>query len=414
MNEMGATRRTHQHNDLDDVIYSTIFGRAAATFHPAERILANIAALAPTIAARATQIEAEQCMPPDLIEALRAIGVFRMFAPKSHDGLELDLPDALAVITALAKIEGSVGWSAMIASAGGLFAPLLPRETYDQIYGDGPDVIVAGSIQPTGTAERVAGGWRDNGRWPFASGCLHADWMVGFCVLTEAGNPISGRGDASMIRGFFMPAGDWQIEDTWYAAGLKGTGSHHISMRNKVVPEANFLDFEDGETSLPGPLYQAVPQLLPLLHVANAVGIAEGALDELVAHANTGRQQFKATAPMQQSEVFQFELGRIAAELRAARAYHGMQVTSHWQHAMAGMLKDEALHAQGTQAGIWIATTCVRIADACFTLAGGSAVYESSPLQRRMRDLHAAAQHAMVHQRHYVNAGQALLNQRRD
>jgi alkylation response protein AidB-like acyl-CoA dehydrogenase len=126
---------------------------------------------------------------------------------------------------------------------------------------------------------------------------------------------------------------------------------------------------------------------------------AEGALDELIAHANAGRQQLKPAAPMRQSEVFQFELGRIAAELRAARAYHDMQVASHWHHALAGTLKDEALHAQGTQAGAWIATTCVHLTDACFTLAGGSAVYESSPQQRRMRDLRAAAQHAAVHQK---------------
>jgi indole-3-acetate monooxygenase len=411
MNDMSARRRA-EHRDLDKTTFDTIFARAAP-FDPAERILADIAELAPTIAARAAEIDAERRIPPDLIGALRSVGVFRMFAPQSHGGLELDLPRGLAVITALAKIEGSVGWTAMIASGGSLFAPLLPRETYDRIYRGGPDVTVAGSIQPVGTAERVGDGWLVNGRWPFASGCLHAEWMAGFCVMNEDGKPICGVGGAPMIRGFFMPAHDWQIEDTWYAAGLKGTGSHHITLRNKVVPEANFLDFEGGEPCLSGPLYQAVPQLLPLLHGANAVGIAEGALDELVTHAGTGRQQLKATAPMRQSEVFQFELGRIAAELRAARAYHEMQVASHWHHALAGVLKEEVLHAQGTQAGIWIAAACVRVADACFTLAGGHAVYESSPLQRRMRDLHVAAQHAVVHQRHYVNAGKTLLNLRR-
>jgi alkylation response protein AidB-like acyl-CoA dehydrogenase len=162
---------------------------------------------------------------------------------------------------------------------------------------------------------------------------------------------------------------------------------------------------------LPGPLYQAVPQLLLPLHGAIDVGIAEGAVDDLVELANTGRQQLRATVPMRESEIFQFELGRIAAELSAARAFHQVQAASHWRHALAGTLKDEALLTQGTQTGIWVATTCVRVADACFALAGGSAVYESSPLQRRMRDLHAAAQHATVHQRHYVAAGKATLTQ---
>jgi alkylation response protein AidB-like acyl-CoA dehydrogenase len=119
--------------------------------------------------------------------------------------------------------------------------------------------------------------------------------------------------------------------------------------------------------------------------------------------------QFRAAAPMRESETFQFELGRIAAELRAARAFHRAQVASHWRHALAGTLRDETLFAEGTQTGIWVATTCVRVADACFTLAGGSAVYERSPLQRRMRDLHAAAQHATIQQRHYVAAGKAAL-----
>ena len=143
---------------------------------------------------------------------------------------------------------------------------------------------------------------------------------------------------------------------------------------------------------------------------AFAVGMAEGALAELVELANTGRQQLRAPTPMRQSEIFQAELGRIQAEVRAARAFFEAQAASHWRHAVAGTLKDEALLIQGTQAAIWVATTCVRAADSCFTLGGGGALYESSPLQRRLRDLHAAAQHAAVHQRHYVGAGKLLLD----
>jgi len=47
----------------------------------------------------------------------------------------------------------------------------------------------------------------------------------------------------------------------------------------------------------------------------------------------------------------------------------------------------------------------------CFALAGGSAVYDSSPLQRRLRDLHTAAQHAAVQQRHYAAAGKIAAEQ---
>jgi alkylation response protein AidB-like acyl-CoA dehydrogenase len=281
---------------------------SSATRTTVERLLAGIREMAPAISARAAEIEAGRRMPLDLVEALKAIGVFRIFVPRSHGGLELDLPAALEIIEALGRIDGSVGWTAMISGGCDLYASLLSPESYEQVYRKGPDVIIAGSAQPAGTADATAGGWRVNGRWPFASSCQHADWIFGFCIMTEDGKPLAGEDGAPLVRGFLLPA------------------------------------------------------------------------------------------------------RRVAAGLRAARAFHRAQVASHWRHALAGTLKDEALLTQGTQAAIWVATACVGVADACFTLAGGSAIYESSPLQRRMRDLHVAAQHAAVQQRHYVSAGKQLLS----
>jgi alkylation response protein AidB-like acyl-CoA dehydrogenase len=376
----------------------------------AKRLLADIQDMAPDIAARAAEVEASRRLPLDLVQTLKSIGALRLFVPLIHRGFELDLPEALEVIAALGRIDGSVGWTVMIGNGGDLFAPLLPRETYEQVYRDGADVVIAGSVQPSGTAMAVHDGWRVSGRWPFASGCQHADWMFGLCVMTEGGIPVRGGSGLPLVRGFFLPARDWQIEDTWYVAGLKGTGSHHISLKGTVVPAANFFDFPRGVPCFCGPLYQSLLYFLPLLHGAITVGMAEGALDELIALAKTGRQQARSAAPMRESEIFQGELGRVAADLRAARALLQTQAASHWRHALAGTLNDEVLLTQGTQTAIWLARTCVGVASACFALAGGSALYETSPLQRRLRDLHAAAQHAAVQQRHYVDAGKLLLH----
>ena len=200
-----------------------------------------------------------------------------------------------------------------------------------------------------------------------------ADWIFGFCIMSDGGKPLpgpTGEGGPPLLRGFFLPARDWQIEDTWHVAGLKGTGSHHVALKETIVPTANFFDLANGVPSLPGPLYQAVPQLLPLMHGACSVGMAEGALDELIELAKTGRQQLQAVVPMQESETFQGELGRISAEIRAAGAFLQVQSASHWRHALAGTLKDEAFRAQRMQTAIWLANTCVRGADACFALGG--------------------------------------------
>lgn len=379
----------------------------------AQRLLADIRELAPHVTSRAAEIEAGRRIPVDLVEQLRSTGVFRLFVPQSHGGLELDLPTALEVIAALGRLDGSVGWTAMIGAGSAIFVPYLPRETYDQVYHNGPDMIIAASAQPAGMAEAVPGGWRITGRWPFMSGCQHADWILGFCIVTEGGKPLpgpAGEDGPPMLRGFMLPAREWQIEDTWYVAGLKGTGSHHVTLRDMLVLAANSFDPVSGGRCQLGPLYQAALQLIPLFHSAFAVGIAEGALDALVELANTGRQQQRAAVPMRASEIFQYELGCIEAELRAARAFCQVQARSHWHHALAGTLNDDALLAQGTQTAIWVTATCVRVVDACFAAGGGSALYESSPLQQRMRDLHVAAQHVGVQQRHYVNSGKLLLN----
>jgi indole-3-acetate monooxygenase len=380
----------------------------------ANSLLARIQELAPDIAARAAEIEAGRRLPLDLVETLRSIGVFRMFAPRSHGGLEFDLQASLNVLSALGRIDGSVGWVSMIGSGSAMFAALASQEIYDQIYRDGPDVILAGSAQPSGTAEAVGDHWRVNGRWAFASGCQHADWIIAVCVMTRDGAPLPGPdgvGGPPMTRAVALPASEWQIEDTWNVAGLKGTGSHHVALTDRVVPAANFFDITNGAPCLPGPLYQTVRQFLPLLHGAIQVGIAEGALNELVALANTGRQQLRAPAPMRESEAFQSDLGRIAADLYAARATLEGQTAQHWRRALAGTLKNEACYVQSLRTAAWIAATCVRVVDACFALGGSSTLYDTSPLQRRLRDAHAAAQHAVAQQRNYIGAGKLLLDQ---
>ncbi len=378
----------------------------------AQRMLVRIRELAPAITARAAAIEANREVPADLLDALRSIGVFRIFLPQSHGGLELALPEALEIIGALARIDGSIGWISMIGSGSALFASLLPKESYEEFYKDGPDVIIAGSAVPLGMAEQIDGGWLVNGRWPFASGCTHAGWILGLCIMTSGGKPLPGSaGEGSpLIRGFLSPASGWQIEDTWHVMGLRGTGSHHIALKDTLVPDAQFFEMAGGKPCLPGPLYQAVSSIIPILHGAIAVGIAEGALDDLLQLANSGWKQLRGTVPVRDSEIFQGELGRISANVRAARAFLEGQAASLWRHALAGTLKDSGLATQATQTAIWLATTCLQATDACFALGGSSALYESSPLQRRLRDLRTAAQHGVVQQRNYVTVGKSLLD----
>jgi alkylation response protein AidB-like acyl-CoA dehydrogenase len=377
----------------------------------ADRILSQIDDLGPTIAARAAEAEGARRIPADILQMLRSAGIFRMTVPQIHGGLELDFPTLARVLKTLAKIDGSIGWISTVASAAALLLPLLPRETYEDVYRDGPDRLCAGAGQPAGTAVAEAGGLRVNGRWPFASGCEDADWIAGMCVLTEDGKPVPGpaEGVPAMLA-VCLPARYWQIEDTWHAPGLRATGSHHVVFKDVFVPTENVFDMASSQPCLPGPLYSAPMQFAPLLHGPVALGLAEGALDDMIAMAQSGRKQQRAAVSMRDSELLHYELGRVQAEFRAAQAMFEAQAVSHWRHALARTLNSDALFVEATQSMIWVTEACLRVVQSCFALAGGAAVSDSLPLQRRLRDMQTAAQHAGVHARHYARAGKLLFS----
>jgi alkylation response protein AidB-like acyl-CoA dehydrogenase len=191
---------------------------------------------------------------------------------------------------------------------------------------------------------------------------------------------------------------------------LKATASHHVAFENVTTTANNLFDLATAQPCMPGALYGAPMQLLTLLHGTLKLGMAEGALDDLVAMARSGRQQQRTASAMRDSEIFQYELGRVQARFGAAQMVHDSLVADFWQQAQAGTLNTADSFTKATQFAIWMTETCVDVVQTCFTLAGGSAVFDSSPLQRRLRDIETAAQHAGVHQQHYAQAGKLLLS----
>jgi len=375
-----------------------------------DQVLSRIAALAPMVAQLAPALEQGRQLPAELVSALKSARIYSMLVPRRYGGLELDPQSSFRAVTALARLDGSVGWNAMIGHVGALMPFLATRALCEGIYQDGKDHIIAGSGQPVGTAERVPGGWRVTGSWPFASGCQNAEWIAGSCVMMEGGSPIDAlHGSGPLIRACLMPAEGWEIRDTWYTFGLRGTGSQHVALTGVIVPEENFCEFPFGTSFAPDPVFGKFPEILVLAHAAVAVGIAEGAMTDLVELAGTGVKQLFMTTPLAETERFKEVLARLDAELMAARALLEAQVSRVWQNPERPTGKDLARVAEQLQAAIWITAACVRVAEGCFELAGSRAVYEGMSLQRRVRDLRVAAQHAIVHSRHYVTAGAAML-----
>jgi len=367
-----------------------------------DSVLDKIRAMAPAIAARGDEIEQGRRLPTDLVEKLSTAGCFRAMVPASHGGQGLTFAEQLLVIRELARADGSVGWTVMIGSSAPVVLGLLPRSSFDQIYAKGPDVILGGAFNPKGVATPVDGGYRVSGRWSFASGCQHCHWFVAHCMVDDGRMPP--------VRMMVLPPSDVEIADTWYVSGLCGTGSHDFVVDDVFVPDERSFTLWD-EPALDGPLWR-IPELsLSSLMMANvAVGIAEGALGEITTLAS-GKVPMLADSTLGANALFQHDLAEADARLRAARALLDADAATAWRIADAGRELSPEGRARTRSTAVWVARTAACVVDAAYHAGGGTSLYVSSPLQRRLRDVHAVTQHFALKPDTLTLAGSVLAGQ---
>jgi alkylation response protein AidB-like acyl-CoA dehydrogenase len=286
---------------------------------------------------------------------------------------------------------------------------LLPRESFDELYAEGPDVTLGGAITPAGQAVVEDGGYRVTGRWPFASGCDRWDLLFGTCIVLEDGKPRTGPTGEPAPRAMILPASEFTIEDTWHTLGMRATGSNHLSITDAFVPDNRSLDFFFGQPSVGG--VARFPIIDFHFHIATcALGIARAALDEVVEAAKT-KQRMGMRTRLAQAPLAQHRLGRCDIALRAARVF--LLSEAEWATAaMADGSEDFLTLAVRVWANhAWIAQVCEDVVDTCFSVHGASGVYDGSLLQRCLRDIHTIHQHGSLNENSITRAGAALLGE---
>ena len=367
-------------------------------------------ALAPRIEDCAEQIECKRRLPQPLVDAMAEAGLFRMLVPQVMGGAEADPVTMIRVIEEVARVDGSAGWIVNIGATSGVFAGALPEPAAREIYGADPRAFVAFVAIPGGRATVVDGGYRVTGRWPFASGCLHATWLAGTCSVYDGDAPRLGADGKPESRVLFFPAADCQIFDTWHVSGLCGTGSNDFAVADAFVPAARSMPTNAyGERPCrPGPLYAFGRNVIPIGLAAVPLGIARGALDALVELAGV-KVRRGATAPLRERESFQAQVGLAEAQLGAARAYlceavreamDGAARTGSTTVAQRGQVRLAAAHA---------AAQAAQVVDLVWTAAGATAIAAGGPFARRLRDVHAARQNVTISAAGYEAVGRVLL-----
>ena len=293
--------------------------RSPSVTHP---VVAAAAALADLVAESADHIEVSGRLPTTVVDALTEAGLYSLYLPRCAGGPEVDPISALLAIETLARIDGSVAWCAQVSSANAWqFAALAP-EIGAAMTASPHAARFSGSARPLGVARPVPGGYIVNGRWDFASNCLHADWYCGTCVV---------EGDERRrARSLFMAIQDGTIIETWQVAGLKGSGSHDFSVRDVFVPEERVAAGRH-LAAQSSPLYrQRLTMVVNWAPTAGvALGLARGALDMFTQMAGQGTANVVDIALRDRSDV-QDAVGRAEAMLGAARSYCLSAINDAW------------------------------------------------------------------------------------
>lgn len=345
----------------------------------------------------AAAAEQDRRLPAATVSALADAGLFTLCLPVAYGGPGVSPVDLVDAVSEVARGDGAAGWCAAIASTTSSMAAFLTPEVAAEIFPSAA-TPTGGVFAPNGRGVRVDGGYRVTGRWQWGSGTQHCTWVVGGAMCDDGSQRVC-----------FFPADDVTFHDTWHSVGMRGTGSLDISVDDLFVPEERTVVPGAGSVHVDEPLAH-FPNftLLALGIAATALGVARRALDELAELAGAKTPQFSSRT-LAASGYAQTEFARAEAQWRAARTYLRAEVGAAWDLAAAGDAVPVDARVAMRLAASYAATTCATVTDAAWTLAGGSAVYETSVLGRCLRDAHVATQHIMVAPKLNETLGKFLL-----
>jgi alkylation response protein AidB-like acyl-CoA dehydrogenase len=351
-------------------------------------------ALAPEITRRADEAETLGTMPIDLVERLRKAGIFRALQPRSLGGFEVTPVEFIELVEELARADGSAGWVAAIGAGAPAFAAWLEPAVADELFGSDADFLAATVFAPTGRAvPDGTGRFAVDGRWPFATGCRHAEWLLAGTFVFDGDAPQMIPEQGPDWRLAYFPRSDADIVDNWNVLGLRATGSNDVVVRSLRVAEEHTIRpfFEPARHD--GALWR-LPffTLVGVALVGVPLGIARRALDEFTALATT-KLRAGTSEPVAADTAAQVAFANAEAGLRSARAFVLDEASALWDTALAGdppSLKQRAGFQLAAQHVMRAARQAV---DTTFDLTGASAVHATHPLQRCFRDLRTANQH---------------------
>ncbi len=376
----------------------------------AAEYLGRVHAIADIISAAAARAEQERRLPDDLMTALHDGALFRLLLPRQYGGEAVEPATFFQTIEAVAKLDASTAWCLCQANGCAMAAAYVAPAVAEEIWGRDPAAALAWGPMAKAQAVRDRGGVRLSGTWMFASGGRHATWFGGFAPIVDAnGTPIELPDGRPATRVFLFPAGQAEMTDVWDVIGLRGTGSDNYAVTDLFVDDKyGFMRDALDQCLIDAPLYRfPTTNLYATGFSATAIGIAGAILDVFMPLARTKAPRL-ARIPVRDDGAIQADIAIAKARLGAARAFVLTEVADIWEQVIAtGQLTvDQRMRIR--LAATFAIQESTAVADLVYGYAGATAIFASSPFERRFRDIHTVAQQVQGRKSNFQSVGAYL------
>ena len=360
-------------------------------------LVARVRELHAMLRANAAQGEEDRRVAEDSMRALREAGILRIAQPKRYGGYQTSMRTMLDVSAAVGEADGGTGWVVTLLNVCSWMVGTYPRQAQDAVWKDNPDALISGVLAPTAEARKVDGGYQVTGRWYWNSGSWHADWAVLGIPLTDESGEVVDQGLA------LIPRGDLDLEETWFVAGMKSTGSNCLIATDVFVPghrivsvppaiEGHYATEFDDEV-----FYRsAFVPILALVLAGPQLGLGRAALDIVREKAAKKPISYTFYTAQADSVAFQLQLAEAAMLIDTAHLHAYRAADDIDRAAEAGVYPDFLARARVRADTGWAIDHILKAIDILLSAHGAGSFADVNPLQRIWRDSSVAARHAVV------------------
>ncbi len=338
----------------------------------------------------AQEVDEEERFPEETVKKMAKLGMMGIYFPKEVGGTGADVLTYVMAVEEMSKVCGTTG--VIISAHTSLCAaPIFENGTPEQKAKYLPKLCSGEWLGAFGLTEPGAGtdaqgqqttavetedGWLLNGSKIFITNSGYADVFI---IIAITGTVIDRRGrKAKEISAFIVERTDkgFSVGNHEKKMGIRGSSTCELIMEDCLIPKDRLL----GKKGRGFQLAMATLDGGRIGIAAQALGIAEGALEETVAYVKERKQFGRPIAAFQNT---QFELAEMKARINAAK-YLVYAAAQKKQAVMNGAKVRYSVEA--AEAKLIASRTASDVTRRCVQLFGGYGYTRDYPIERMMRD----------------------------